>query len=124
MAFTGHILVVEDNASYRRIVVRLLERAGFAVSEAPDFAQAMKVIEGPLPLDLLLSDIGLGAGAPHGFSIGSIARARRPALPIIYMTGGEDAAQFSLNAGDSIVLRKPFSADQLIATIRQALAGD
>jgi CheY-like chemotaxis protein len=119
----SRILVVEDNAAYRRTVVRILEPAGFVLIEAADFVQALTIIESGQPLDLLLSDIGLGTGALHGFSIGAIARARRPALAVVYMTGDEDPTQFSLNAGDSIVLRKPFTGDVLVATIRAALAG-
>ena len=117
------ILVVEDSADYRRLVARMLQDGGFKVIEAADFTEAMRTIEGGQDLTLLLADIGMPAGTPHGFSIGAIARRHRPELKIVYMTGGQDARQFSLNPGDSIVLLKPFTGDELIATINAALAG-
>jgi DNA-binding NtrC family response regulator len=124
MQATGapHILVVEDNADYRRLVVRILKRAGFRVTEAAGFAEAMSAIEGDEEFALLLSDIGMPAGTPHGFSIGAIGRRHRPDLRIVYMTGGQDASQFSLFGRDATVLQKPFTGDQLIAAIKSALA--
>ena len=119
-----HILVIEDSADYRALVVRILQGAGFRVTEAAGFPDAMKAIEGADEFALLLSDIGMPAGTPHGFSIGAIARRHRPDLKMIYMTGGQDASQFSLFGRDATVLQKPFTSDELIAAIKATLAPD
>jgi CheY-like chemotaxis protein len=123
-AGVSHILVVEDTADYRRVVVRILETAGFTVTGVPDFARAIEVVEGAQPIAVLLADIGMPPGTPHGISIATAARRVRPDLSVVYMTGGEDPAQFLLFHDDAPVLRKPFTSAQLIAAITAALAPD
>jgi CheY-like chemotaxis protein len=121
---SGHILVVEDDEAYRRLVERMLEGSGFKVTTAGDFAAAMTVIDGPDPIDLLLTDIGMPAGTPHGVSIGSIARLKRSNLKLIYMSGGYDPTDFALYAENSTILRKPFTAAALIEAVRDSIAKD
>ena len=116
-----HILVVEDDESYRRLIARMLENAGFRVTGAADFAAAMAVLDGAEEIDLLLSDIGMPPGTPHGFSIGSVAQRRRQALKLVYMTGDYDPTEFALFSEDATVLRKPFSAAELVKAIEKAL---
>jgi len=114
-----HILVVEDDAQYRRLVTRMLEQAGYRVTAAENFTTAIPVIEGEGALDLLLVDVGMPAGTPHGLSIAKMAELRRSNLKVVYMSGSnpEGYALF----GDRPLLRKPFSARDLIATIEAAL---
>jgi DNA-binding NtrC family response regulator len=120
----GHILVVEDDEAYRRLVVRMLEAAGYRVTAAGDFATAMIAIDGPEPIDMLLTDVGMPPGTPHGVSIGSIARLKRPDLPLIYMSGGFDPTDFALYVENSTVLRKPFTVAALIEAVRGAIEKD
>jgi len=116
-----HILVVEDNEPYRRLITRMLEHAAFRVTSAADFAAAMAALDGTDEIDLLLSDIGMPPGTPHGFSIGSVAQRRRQKLKLLYMTGAYDPREFALFSEDATVLRKPFSAAELVAAIEKAL---
>lgn len=116
-----HILVVEDDDSYRRLVARMLERAGYRVTVAADFDAAMKVIDGAEPIDLLLTDIGMPAGTPHGVSISRVAEFRRTGLKILYMTGGHDVTKFAQFAPGATVLNKPFTADRLAEAVKALL---
>ena len=116
-----HILVVEDDDAYRRLVARMLQRAGYAVTAVEDFAAAVKVIDGAQAIDLLLTDIGMPAGTPHGLSIGNVAQFRRQGLRVLYMTGEHDATQFAQFAPDAKVLQKPFTADQLVAAVTDVI---
>jgi DNA-binding NtrC family response regulator len=116
-----HILVVEDDESYRRLVGRMLEKSGYRVTVAEDFDAAIKVIDGPEPIDLLLTDIGMPAGTPHGVSISRVAEIRRTDLKVIYMTGGLDVTQFAQFAPGATVLKKPFTAQQLASAVAAAL---
>ena len=123
-SINGHILVVEDDESYRRLVARMLGSAGYRVTTAGDFAEAMAVIEGADPIDVLLTDVGMPPGTPHGVSIGSIARFKRPDLRLIYMSGGFDPTDFALYVENSAVLRKPFTVATLIEAVRGAIGKD
>jgi two-component system cell cycle response regulator CpdR len=120
-AAAHHILVVEDDDSFRRLVTRMLERAGYRVTAAADFDAAIQVIDGPEPIDLLLTDIGMPEGTPHGVSISRVAEFRRTGLKILYMTGGQDVTKFVQFAPGAIVLDKPFTAAQLTEAITAAL---
>ena len=78
-----HILVVEDDDAYARLVRRMLEAEGFRVTMAKDFVTALPVIEGSDEVDLLLADVNLPPGTPHGVSIGLMAEGRRRGLKTI-----------------------------------------
>lgn len=115
------ILVVEDDPAFRRLVVRMLETAGFAVIPAEDFASAITVIESPTPIDLLLADVAMPAGTPHGLSIGRMAELRRSNLKVIYMSGNLDVSELArYNTGDRL-LQKPFTQRQLTDAIAELL---
>jgi CheY-like chemotaxis protein len=114
-----HIVVVEDDPQYRRLVVRMLEAAGYRATAADGFSAALSAIETAAPVDLLLADIGMPAGSPHGLSIGKVAQFRRPGLKVLYMSGS-DPGDYLLADGE-LVLRKPFGSAELVAAIQAAL---
>jgi CheY-like chemotaxis protein len=114
-----HILVLEDDAQYRRLVTRMLEAADFRVTSVEAPSAALSIIDGDEHIDLLLADVGMPAGAPHGLSIGKMAQLRRGRLKVIYMSGS-DLGQFALFQGESMV-RKPFTSEELIAAVKTAL---
>jgi DNA-binding NtrC family response regulator len=118
---TTHILVVEDDESFRRMIVRMLEDVGFRATGAADFAAAMAVLDSDEAIDLLLTDIGMPPGTPHGFSIGSVAQRRRQKLKLLYMTGAYDPSEFALFSEDATVLRKPFTIADLVKAVEAAL---
>ena len=111
-----HILVVEDEPAFRRLVVRMLERGGYRVTQAADYVEALRLIETDRSIALLLSDVGMPAGTPHGIAIAKMGQLRQAQLKIVYMTGG-DAELMEAHADGAPVLQKPFTADQLIETV-------
>jgi two-component system, cell cycle sensor histidine kinase and response regulator CckA len=119
-AMTRHILVVEDDEAYSRVVKRMLEAAGFQVTTASNFATALPIIEGTALVDLMLADINMPIGTPHGLSIGLMAESKRHNLKIIYMSGSVDPAQIARFAPHAKLLRKPFSAQELLQAIKTA----
>ena len=112
-----HILVVEDNAQFRRTVVRMLESAGFAVTAAQGFCDAMQAIESSNAISLMLTGLEMPAGTPHGYSIGASARRQRHDLKIIYMTGGAGPDNFALSDRGATVLLNPFTAETFIKKV-------
>jgi CheY-like chemotaxis protein len=115
-----HVLVVEDDPAFSRMLRRMLEAAEFSVATAPDFKAAIAVIESDAPLDVLLTDLNLPTGTPQGLSIGLMAKRKRPDLKIVYMTGydAKDLARFAENAP---ILHKPFTKSELTETIKRVL---
>jgi CheY-like chemotaxis protein len=117
-----HILVVEDEPAFRRLVVRMLERAAYRVTQAEDYVNALKLVETDRTIGLLLVDVGMPAGTPHGIAIGKMSQLRQSRLKVVYMTGG-DSEQIAEHTDGAPVLQKPFTADQLATAIKDALGG-
>lgn len=118
----AHILVIEDDDSFRRTVVQMLERSGYRATPVPGFAAAIEIIESSEPVDLLLTDIRMPAGTPHGVAIAQMAQLRRPGLKVVYMSGSYDTADISPLVDDARILQKPFLRNTLIESIEAALA--
>jgi CheY-like chemotaxis protein len=119
-AKTGTVLWVEDDETYRYAMKRHLEAAGFSVIDAPDFSDALKVIESQRDIDLLLADVRLPKDTPHGFSIARMARLRRPKLPVLFVTAFEVPASEG-GIADAKILSKALSMDMLLLEVQEAL---
>jgi CheY-like chemotaxis protein len=117
----AHILIVEDEPAFRRLVVRMVERAGYRVTHAEDYLGALKLVETDRSIALLLIDIGMPAGTPHGIAIAKMSQLRQSQLKVVYMTGG-DSEQIAQHTDGAPVLQKPFTADQLATTLKSTLA--
>ncbi len=118
---TRHVLVVEDEEAFRRMVVRALAGKGYRVSTAEDFESAITMIEQDEPVHLLITDVALWPGQPNGVALGNMALLRRSGLKVIFMSGTYDvrwAAQFGEAAA---VLQKPFTVAELTAAVERAL---
>jgi nitrogen-specific signal transduction histidine kinase/ActR/RegA family two-component response regulator len=115
------VLVVEDNAALRRVVVRQLEYLGYNVLQSEDAAAALTVL-GDKRIDLLFTDI-LMPGGEDGLTLARMALARWPLLKILLTSGFED----TMRRGDTRglrVLEKPYQAMDLAGALRDALDGD
>ena len=117
---TETILVVEDDASVRTLVIRVLRRRGFAVLEAEDGREALDVIRGGAGrIDLLISDVMLPAiSAPR---LIEQVRKHAPDLPILLISG-YSAEDVPAEPGTPY-LAKPFTPAQLVRRVREVLDG-
>jgi DNA-binding NtrC family response regulator len=116
------ILVAEDDAGVRDLVLAALGRVGHTVVTVRDGAEAMRVLEARDPaVDLLVSDINMpGLG---GIELVSMARERADNLPILMMSGtNRHAFKPETIAADIAVLEKPFTLHQLLEAVEVALA--
>ena len=119
MADGYRILVVEDDAAVRRLVVTTLDVHGYAVREAKTLAQALLELSSQPP-DLAILDLGL----PDGDGVDVIRTLREwSTLPVIVLSARlEDADKVAaLDAGADDYLVKPFSVEELLARLRVAL---
>jgi two-component system OmpR family response regulator len=119
------ILVVEDDAELRTLVMRGLEQEGFKAIGAGSGAQAMERVEGGTP-DGLVIDIGLPDA--DGRDVCQALRARGIRSPVIFLTARDALSDLlaGFGAGGDDYLTKPFSLAELAARLRASLgrAGD
>jgi signal transduction histidine kinase/CheY-like chemotaxis protein len=113
------ILLVEDDDGVREVARSTLEEAGYTVIAVRSGAEALAEVANGASVDLVVSDLvmpGLG-----GRELVDRLRASRPKLPVLYVSG--HAADGPPVLGDSRVgfLAKPFSASQLLASVRLVL---
>lgn len=113
------ILVVEDEASLRSVVVRLLGDMGFRVLEASNGPDAVDLLAGRPDIDLLFTDVVMPGGMT-GFELAAKARALNPAIALLLASGYADAADATMPAGAAI-LRKPYEVADLERHISAAL---
>ena len=115
-----HILLVEDEAFLRELVMEGLQDAGFSVVEASDGNAGVQALRSDLRIDVLLSDIKLPD--IDGYQVAEAARALRPGVKVILMTGyAPSPLPPTLASVVYRVLQKPFSLDTLPGMVTAAL---
>ena len=115
------VLVIEDEASVRELVVEVLHDLGYRALEAGDGPSGLKILQSGERIDLLVSDIGLPG--MNGRQVAEAAREQRPGLKVLFITGyAENAAMANgfLEPGMEMVT-KPFAVDALAARIRDMI---
>jgi len=113
------ILLVDDTDSVRVMVREMLVEAGYQVVEAINAQQALLELHSTREVDLLLSDVGLPG--MNGRELADAARALRPHLPVLFVTGYTESAVVRhefLGPGMSL-LPKPFSVNELLRSVRE-----
>jgi PAS domain S-box-containing protein len=116
------VLIVEDEAVVRLLVVETLNDLGYRALETADSSAALKILQSSQRVDLLVSDIGLPG--LNGRQLADAARVTRPGLRVLFVTGyAEDAAGSAfLEPGMEIVI-KPFTMEALAGKIREMIEG-
>ncbi|MDF9773385.1 response regulator [Pseudomonas baetica] len=111
------ILVVEDDAIVRMLIVDVLEELEFSVLEADGSEQALEHLKDlSQPIDLMMTDVGLPI--MDGRELANQARALRPALPVLFASGYADNIEVPQGMH---LIGKPFSIDQLRDKVRSIL---
>ena len=111
----ARILLTEDDAALRAFLGRALERAGHELLIAEDGLAALPIIEAE-QLDLLLTDIVMPG--IDGIELAQRARALRPELRVMFITGFAAVALTRADAPvDARVMSKPFHLRDLVQEI-------
>jgi CheY-like chemotaxis protein len=115
------VMVVEDDPSVRTVVIELLKELGYEAIDVADSDEALRVLETPQRIDLLISDVGLPG--LNGRQLAEIARRRRPDLPVLFITGyAAGAARRSEVLGPGMeMISKPFAVEALAQKVREML---
>jgi len=113
------ILVVDDDASVREMLARVLAGEGYAVSAAADGNVAIEMAAAT-EFDLVLLDLNLPGKS--GWSTFEALTGRHPLLTVIIVTARSNQLFTALGAGVGALLEKPLDFTKLLQTITQLLA--
>ena len=119
---TEHVLLVEDDASVRRLAKDLLMRLGYSVTEAASGRAGIALgSDDTRHFDLALCDVILGDMS--GPAVAEALVALRPSIRVLYMSGYTDDAIVRTGVLDEgkPFLQKPFTPVQLARKIREVL---
>ena len=116
------VLVAEDDAALRRLMVQVLRRHGYDVTTAVSGEDALEIARShDGHLDLLVSDVVMGELS--GPELAERLQAERPALRILLTSGTADQSVTSrLAEGSSAFLAKPFRPTQFIDAVQELLS--
>src|SRR5262245_56011313 len=116
----AHIIVVEDEATQRDLLVSYLSRQGFRVSSAENGAALRRLVERELPA-LVTLDVGLPG--EDGFSLARWLRERSGRVGIIMVTAATDTVDriVGLETGADDYIAKPFEPRELLARVKSLL---
>lgn len=116
----GRILVVDDDASLRRVTTLQLQSAGYKVCEASDGEIALSIVRAS-PVDLVLSDLVMPGYS--GLELLQILREEQPSVAVVLVTafGSVENAVAAMKAGVWDYLTKPIHPGELQIVVGRAL---
>ena len=117
------VLVVEDNAFFRKMEAMLLERAGFQVVTAEGAPEALAIFSqlgsriAAVVTDLLMPGM-------NGLELSRLLQEQRSNLPVILVTGseGEECLTDPTRHGLTAAFQKPINPKELIESLCAAFA--
>jgi len=125
---TEKVLVVEDDAHVRKVVVAVLESRGYCVLEAARGPDAVRLsLDHKGSIDLILTDLVMpGTSGPE---VARLVQAQCPKAHVLYMSGYADEAEvhYRISESGAAFLAKPFLPSALARKVREVLdagAGD
>ncbi len=115
------VLVVEDDATVRDLVLEVLHDLGYAVLQAPDGPAGLALLTSERRVDLLVTDVGLPG--MNGRQFADQARVLRPTLKVLFITGYAENAAFGNGHlhPDMQMMTKPFAVEALAKRIRSMI---
>jgi two-component system OmpR family response regulator len=114
------ILVVDDDAGLRELLLSALRFAGFAVTAAGDVPAALTALESARP-DAIVLDVMLPG--TDGFDFLRLLRTREPDLPVMFLTARVelDDRVRGLRLGGDDYVTKPFNVVEIAARLEALL---
>jgi chemosensory pili system protein ChpA (sensor histidine kinase/response regulator) len=115
------LLLVDDSLSVRRVVSRLLERAGYQVVTASDGQEALDLLRQDTQFHAILTDLEMPR--VNGFEVIEDVRRRDSSIPIIVMTtrAGEKHQQLAFQLGASDYFSKPVDESLLTRCLERLI---
>ena len=117
------IVIVDDDRALRDRLQQVLERAGYAVSQAPSGLRLLSLLEVDRP-DLVLLDVAMSW--IDGFELCRALKANRSykSIPVVFISGrsGDSDVQTGLGCGAADYFVKPLDTQALVERVGQLLA--
>jgi len=116
----ARILVVDDEASARNGIAKLLMQDDYEVDAAADGQEALDVVQEKAP-DLIVTDLAMPVMS--GMDLLARLKEQVPAIPVVVATSSNDvsSAVAAMRAGAEDYLTKPIDFDALLVVIERAL---
>lgn len=120
MKITGHILIIEDEASLRKTLARILQQAGFEVTTAETAEQGLDYLK-TTKFDLVFTDLRLPGIA--GLDALKYIHKINSALPVVLFTAQPDihSAVEALRRGATDYLLKPLKPEIIVERAKTIL---
>jgi DNA-binding NtrC family response regulator len=118
------ILVVDDDDMVRKSVVAQIKSLGYGTIEARSPDEALEVISGKEPIDLLFSDVVM-PGPIDGVELARLSREHRPNLKVLLTSGYPDLKTARSSTESYVqwdILKKPYRRNDLQQALKEVLA--
>ena len=112
------VLIVHSEGEFLQQAAGALEGAGYDVSTCVDPFEALSILDGTAPIDLLVTRTFYSQGRPNGISLAMMARWKRRGIKIVFTSrkGNE-----RLTAGIGELVPHPVSLTALVEAVARAL---
>jgi signal transduction histidine kinase/DNA-binding response OmpR family regulator len=114
----GLVLLVDDDPAVREIEADCLRAAGFEVLEAGSAGAALELVGQRADIEAAVVDFAMPG--MNGAEAARQLRARRPDLPVLFVTGYGDLDQLA-HVGEDRIVQKPFRPEELTAKVEHLL---
>jgi CheY-like chemotaxis protein len=112
------VLVVDDDSAVREVTAGILGDLGYRVIEAGSGGAALELLDREGHIDVMLVDFAMPG--MNGAEVAREARARRPEVPILFVTGYADTTALK-ETDEDVILRKPYIEQELAAKLKTVL---
>jgi signal transduction histidine kinase/ActR/RegA family two-component response regulator len=112
------VLLVDDDDPVRAVTASMLIDLGYRVLDVASGEAAMAILVENSKIDILMTDLVMSG--MNGVQLAAAARAARPHLSVIFISGYADQAGATISASDQL-LRKPFGAIDLHRVVEAEL---
>jgi len=111
------VLVVEDEGQLREVVVEALGDLGYRILVAADGHEAVRILQGPEPIDLLFTDVTMPNGL-SGVDVAVSAAELRPELRVL-LVSGYAKGQLPPFPDHAHFIQKPYRMSQLLSKFKE-----
>jgi len=120
----GTVLLVDDELDTRELLAGAIERAGYRCVTAQDARNALEKAAMTGAVDVVVTDVVLGAEDRGGLRLMGDLKAAEVHAPVIVITAYADVekVKIALNQGAVYLIEKPFRATELIQVIDRVKA--